>query len=93
MPATTPTPVANGQQVFEGVVTTLPGSSAPTALTLTVGSTTYTVNISTTTTMLNTAWAPIALSTLQTNDRVRVFGYTPSGSTAVTALVVRDVSR
>lgn len=89
----TPTPAANSQQIFEGTLSVLPGASLPTTLTLTLGATAQVVNLSASTTVLNTAWAPVTLSTFQTGDRVRVFGYIPTGSTAVTALVVRNVTR
>lgn len=90
----TPPPAAtNAQQIFEGTLSVLPGTSLPTTLTLSIGSTAQAVNLSTSTTVLNTAWAPVTLALFQTGDRVRVFGYVPTGSTTVTALVVRNVTR
>jgi hypothetical protein len=88
------TPVVNDtRQVFEGKVTVLPGATLPTTITMTIGSTPLVVNISGSTTVLNTAWAPVALSTFQVGDSVRVFGYIPTGASAVTGVVVRNVSR
>jgi hypothetical protein len=92
--APTAPPISNtAQQIFEGTLSVLPGAALPTSLTLTVGGVAKMVNVSTTTTLLNASWAAVALSLFQIGDTVRVFGFVPSGSTAITGLVVRNTSR
>jgi len=88
---TTVTP--NTKQVFEGKLTALPGASAPTTITMTIGSTAQVVNLSAITILLNKLWTPTTLGNFQIGDTVRVFGYVPTGSTAVTGLVLRNATR
>jgi hypothetical protein len=85
--------VTDTRQVFEGTVQVLPGAVLPTTVTILIGSTPQVVNVTQSATVLNTAWSPIALSLFQSGDAVRVFGYIPAGSTSVTGLVIRNISR
>jgi hypothetical protein len=87
------TPVVNTQQVFEGTVSVLPGATLPTTLTILIGTTPQIVNVTNTTTVLNTAWSPVALSLFQVGDTVRVFGFIPAVSTVVNGIVVRNTTR
>jgi hypothetical protein len=93
VPSVVTTPVGSAQQTYEGVLTQIPGSAAPTSLVMTVGGVAQTVTISSTTVVLNNAWAPVALNTFVANDTVRVYGYIPSGVTTITGIVLRNVSR
>lgn len=85
--------VANTKQVFEGKLTAQAGNTIPTTITMLIGSTPQVVNLSSLTILLNKAWGVVSLSNFQIGDTVRVFGFVPTGSTSVTALVLRNASR
>ncbi len=85
--------VTNTKQIFEGKLTVLPGSTTPTTITMMIGNTAQVVSISPTTLILNSSWLPVALSTFQLNDQVRIFGFVPTGSSTVTGLVFRNATR
>ncbi|MFM2414666.1 MAG: hypothetical protein RI911_359 [Candidatus Parcubacteria bacterium] len=88
------TPVqVNTQQTFEGVLTVVPGTTVPTSLTMNIGSSAQVVNISATTVVLNKDWAPTTLGSFVAGDKVRVFGFIPGSSSAITGIVLRNVTR
>jgi hypothetical protein len=43
--------------------------------------------------ILGNNWLPISLGTIAINDNIRIFGYVPSGTNYITAIVVRDTNR
>lgn len=85
--------VVNTQQTFEGTLSVVPGASLPTVLTMTIGSTQQQVNLTATTVVLNKDWTPLALSSFVAGDKVRVFGYIPASSSAITGIVLRNTTR
>jgi tartrate dehydratase beta subunit/fumarate hydratase class I family protein len=85
--------VINTKQVFEGKLTATSGNTTPTTITMMIGSTPQVVNLSSITILLNKAWGVMSLSNFQIGDTVRVFGFVPTGTTSVTALVLRNASR
>lgn len=85
--------VVNTQQTFEGTLSVVPGTTLPTSLSMTIGSTQQQVALSATTVVLNKDWTPIALSSFVAGDTVRVFGYIPASSSTLNAIVVRNTTR
>lgn len=83
---------ANQQQMFEGTLVTTT-SSLPATVTVNVRGTQRTVNLTTTTSVLNKDWNTISLGSFVAGDTVRVFGYLPNGSSTISALVIRNTTR
>lgn len=88
-----PQPTSSVQQIFEGTLSVLPGSSAPTTLTIQIGGASQVVALTPTTVILNKAWTSAPLTSFASGDVVRVFGYIPAGSSSVTAIVLRNATR
>ncbi len=81
--------IRNSSRIFVGTVDTM--NVAANSITIkTEAGVTYTVNLSSSTKVLNENFVNISLGDIKVGDKVRVFG-TLSGST-INALIVRDVS-
>ncbi len=89
----TPPVVSTDRQIFEGYLSVVPGATVPTTATVVINGANQTISISAATAILNKDWAGTSLTAFQANDVVRVFGYIPAGSSAVTALVLRNTTR
>lgn len=85
--------VINTQQTFEGILSVAPGTSLPTTLTMTIGTSQQQVNLSSAIVVLNKDWVPLALNSFVVGDTVRVFGYIPASSSTITGIVVRNTTR
>ncbi len=77
---------ANRPRDYVGVASSVNGTS----FTLTVQGTAYTVNVASGAEIVNKNWVTMPLSSIQSNDNVRVWGV--ASSSAITAQIVRDVS-
>lgn len=77
-----------GGKVFEGTASNVGANS----FTLSAVGRTFTVNVVSSTSVINRNWLKISLSAVQNNDQVRVFGVADSGLTTIAAEVVRDVT-
>lgn len=81
------------KRIFEGTLKSVNGTAVPASIIATVGNTDYTVNISSTTTILNTLWSPIGFSQLKVGDHIRIYGAVEANNmTVIDAYVVRDTS-
>jgi hypothetical protein len=90
--APTPAPVSNSQQIFEGTLTSTT-TSTPATITMNINGTSQAVALTGGTTILNKDWNSFSLASFVVGDTVRVFGFIPSGSSTVNALVLRNTSR
>ncbi len=89
---TTPTPIPGTKDTFHGTLQMVSTTTLPASLTLAMGGTSYTVNLSASTLVLANNWATTSLSLFVPGDTIRIFG-TMTGTTTLTALVVRNTSR
>jgi hypothetical protein len=71
---------------YVGTVSNISGTS----FTLTVGSTTYTVNVAASAEVVNRNWITLPVANIQSGDNVRVWGI--NANNTITASIVRDVS-
>jgi hypothetical protein len=71
---------------YVGTVSNINGTS----FTLTVGSTTYTVNVAAGAKVINRNWITLPVANIQSGDNVRVWGI--NSNNTITASIVRDVS-
>ncbi len=76
--------------VKEGTIKSIAGTTAPTSMVVTIGGTDYTVNVATTTAVLNNSWVAVALSTYQVGNSVVVHG--PVNGTVIDATVLKNKS-
>ncbi len=74
----------------EGTIKSIASTTAPTSMVVTIGGIDYTVNVATTTSVLNNSWVAVALSTYQVGNSVVVHG--PVNGTTIDATVLRNKS-
>ncbi len=82
------------KRTFEGTMKSLAGSTTPTTLVLTVGTTDFTVNVSSGISIIGKNWLPLPLSSFVIGDKVRVYGAVqPANMTVIDASIVRNAVR
>jgi hypothetical protein len=74
--------------VVSGVIQSIASTTTPTSITFTDNGKTYTANLISGASILNSFWQPVSLSAFKIGDHIRVFG-TILGTT-ITASVARD---
>lgn len=82
---------SNSAQVYEGILQSIEGTTAPTSFVMKKNNTDYTVNVPVGISILGNNWLVIPLSSLQVGDHIRVYGTLTN--TTVDASVVRDTDR
>jgi len=82
------------KRTFEGKLQSIAGTTAPTTLSLEVGSTTaYTVNVPAGISILGKTWLVLPLSSFKVGDTVRVYGAVElNNNSTIDATIVRDAS-
>ena len=87
------TPVVLSRHIFDGTLASLSGSNTPATLGLTMGSTTYLVNVPAGTLILGKNWLLSNLSNFSIGNNVRIFGSLASStSNIINAVVVRNAT-
>lgn len=82
------------KDIFQGTLQSLSATTSPTTLQVKIGDKTFTINVTSSTLVLNKNFAPTSLASFLIGDTIRIYGSVSAAtSTTLNALIVRDATR
>ena len=81
------------ERTFQGTLQSVAGTTAPTTLTVTIGSTNFTINVPVGISILNKNWLQSSLVNFKAGNTIRIYGAVEvNNNTTIDASVVRDTN-